>query len=668
MINIKINQVQYQVNNPELTLIQQCELNSIYIPRFCYHDRLSIAGNCRMCLVELETSIKPIIACSTSLTNNMSVYTNSKTVKKIRENILEFLLINHPLDCPICDQGGECDLQDQSMVFGSDRGRFVEIKRSVEDKDFGPFIKTIMTRCIHCTRCVRFFDEIAGAPFLGTMGRGKDTEVSMYVSGLLDSEISGNVIDLCPVGALTSKPYAFTSRPWELSSFETIDIFDSLASNIRVDVKGNTIMRILPKLNEEINEEWISDKIRFSYDGLRKDRLTFPLVKVRKNSIILFNYISWNLVFNKLKQLFSFYGNSILNVFGGELNDLFSLFLLRYWIESCNFFVNFYCRSLYLNPSVQSSFLFSDKINNLSIYKNFLFVNVNLKSEISVLNTRIRKLKWKFKDSINVYYIGPNVSLNYNYKHVGISKDSILLLTKGKHFLCNSYYNSKLCIMQNSSALSLSTLKKYNGNTSINNVISNISDLQYYFIGFSKAYGKFCSISNSALNIYYLFNYNKLIKFNPNNLNYIIYHGHHGSWNSMSANLILPSLAYTEYRGYFINLEGRIQVSEQLTYGPSSSKNSVDIFLNLITKPYSLSYLNNFYFKDLFNFLVPVDFYSDRLSLFCSYVCEGKCYSKDTHFNFSNFIYYNDNNIITINSSIYRKKERMLRRKKSYFK
>jgi NADH dehydrogenase (ubiquinone) Fe-S protein 1 len=663
MFLIKINQIPYQVTNPELTLLQQCEVNSIYIPRFCYHDRLSIAGNCRMCLVELETSVKPIIACSTSLTANMSVYTNSKTVKKIRENILEFLLINHPLDCPICDQGGECDLQDQSMVFGSDRGRFIEIKRSVEDKDFGPFVKTVMTRCIHCTRCVRFFDEVAGVPELGTMGRGRETEIGMYANNLLDSEISGNVIDLCPVGALTSKPYAFTSRPWELSSFETIDIFDSLGSNIRVDVKGNVIMRILPKLNEEVNEEWISDKIRFSYDGLRKDRLTFPLVKVRKNNNLLFNYSSWDIVFLKIKELFMMQLLCKFHIYGGELNDLFSLFLLRYWIESKNFFINFYCDSM-SNGNVQSSFLLKDNITSFAQFDNFLFVNVNLRSEVSVLNTRIRKIKWKMKDNIHISYIGPSIRSNYNQKHVGLSNYILLEVLRGKHFLCNSYINAKLCIIQNYANSQLNSLNKYNDLIHVNNINTNMSELQYNFISFANSHVVDHRFTTPYINVFYLFNYNKLLRLNKNNSNYVIFHGHHGNWNSMSAHLVLPSYAYTEYRGFFINLEGRIQVSEQLTYGPASSKSSVDIFLQFINKPYVLSYLNNSYFKDLFNLFIPVNHYSTKLSLFNSVTSEFK-YLVNPQFSTVTYSTMRDN-IVVSNSYILKKKSNIYKSVKKH--
>ena len=262
-----------------VTVLQACEQAGVDVPRFCYHQRLSIAGNCRMCLVEVEKSPKPVASCAMPVMPNMNIKTTTPLVKKAREGVMEFLLINHPLDCPICDQGGECELQDQSLIYGSDRSRFTEYKRAVEDKELGPLVKTVMSRCIHCTRCVRFATEVAGVQDLGVTGRGNMAEIGTYVSKLLTSELSGNVIDLCPVGALTSKPFAFTARAWELKFAESVDVTDGLGSNIRVDTRGTEVMRVVPRLHESVNEEWISDKARFSYDGLKRQRLDTPMVK-----------------------------------------------------------------------------------------------------------------------------------------------------------------------------------------------------------------------------------------------------------------------------------------------------------------------------------------------------------------------------------------------------
>ncbi|KTG01369.1 hypothetical protein cypCar_00036373 [Cyprinus carpio] len=271
---------------PGTTVLQACEKVGVQIPRFCYHDRLSVAGNCRMCLVEIEKAPKPVAACAMPVMKGWNILTNSEKTRKAREGVMEFLLSNHPLDCPICDQGGECDLQDQSMMFGADRSRFTEGKRAVEDKNIGPLIKTIMTRCIHCTRCVRFASEVAGVEDLGTTGRGNSMQIGTYVEKMFMSELSGNVIDLCPVGALTSKPYAFTARPWETRKTESIDVLDAVGSNIVVSTRGGEVMRILPRLNEDVNEEWISDKTRFAYDGLKRQRLTQPMVKDASGQLV----------------------------------------------------------------------------------------------------------------------------------------------------------------------------------------------------------------------------------------------------------------------------------------------------------------------------------------------------------------------------------------------
>jgi NADH dehydrogenase/NADH:ubiquinone oxidoreductase subunit G len=284
---LKIDKYYYPFNkDKDFTLIQLCENVNIFLPRFCYHSELSIAGNCRMCLVEISNSNKPVVACATSLTEGLVVKTNTILIKIIRESILEFLLINHPLDCPICDQGGECDLQDLLVVYGSDRGRFKESKRSVLDKEFGVMIKTIMTRCIHCTRCVRFSSELLGQPYLGAFGRGDSTEIGTYIKRVVDGNLVGNLIDLCPVGAITSKPYAFRARPWELCKTETIDILDSLCSSIRVDTKHNLILRVIPSINPKINDCWITDKIRFSYDSVTNQRLLSPLVLDNESNVV----------------------------------------------------------------------------------------------------------------------------------------------------------------------------------------------------------------------------------------------------------------------------------------------------------------------------------------------------------------------------------------------
>jgi len=378
------------------TILQACEKIGLYIPRFCYNEALSIAGNCRMCLIEIENSPKLMPACAIKIANNMKIYTKTNIVKKARESILEFLLINHPLDCPICDQGGECDLQDQAMVYGSDRGRFYEYKRSLQDKNAGPLIKTIMTRCIHCTRCIRYATEIAGIQVYGTTGRGKSMEVGTYISNLFNSEISGNVIDLCPVGALTSKPYAFTVRPWELKNIESIDVFDAMGSNIRIDTRGSEIMRILPKSNNKINQQWISDKTRFAYDGLKCQRLYYPMVKQDSKFIST----SWEKAIKLITQQILKTDKKKIGGFIGNFTDQETVLTLKKFLNqigSNNFFVEQHNGFITPNSNTcfdfRSNFLSKIELENFELedYDTILLIGSNPRYEASMLNVRLRQ-------------------------------------------------------------------------------------------------------------------------------------------------------------------------------------------------------------------------------------------------------------------------------------
>ena len=448
----------------DLTILQFCEFVYLLIPRFCYHDKLTVAGNCRMCMVEVTASIKPIIACATNIGYNMEVFTETSFVKRARENVLEFLLINHPLDCPICDQAGECDLQDQSLMYGSDRGRFKEMKRSVDDKEFGPVIKTIMTRCIHCTRCVRFADEIAGVHALGTIGRGMDTEIKMVLKNFFDSEISGNVVDLCPVGALTSKPYAFTGRPWELKSIETIDPLDGLNSNIRIDVKGNRIFRILPKKNEYVNEEWISDLIRFSYESVQFFRVKFPYLNIQnsnylcalvlsnRNFVSFRSRVSWEQCWELIKLLmnmnfqysFFFLGNEV----GAFISYMFYM-LFQHSYSSYLFIENEFQGLM----DFRKDYLFSSSIDSLFDDNYYFVYNLNLKEALPVLNARIKK---HFSNTLYrkyVLYIGSNVRWTFLVHHIGFSYWSFFCLFRGENLSSNFFLklsSRKLSILSDS--------------------------------------------------------------------------------------------------------------------------------------------------------------------------------------------------------------------------
>ena len=389
------------VNNQEvefeegMTILQACELAGAEIPRFCYHERLSIAGNCRMCLVEMEKSSKPVASCAMPATDGMKIKTNTPLVDKARKGVMEFLLANHPLDCPVCDQGGECDLQDQSLFYGLDSSRYTENKRQVKEKNMGPLIKTQMTRCIHCTRCIRFATEVAGIPELGAVGRGEDMEITTYLEKSMESELSANVIDLCPVGALTSKPYAFEARPWELKKTETIDVMDAVGSNIRVDTYGWEVKRVLPRINEDINEEWISDKTRYACDGLLKQRLDIPYI--RENGRL--QKSSWNKALKYLiDKLKSFKPNEIAGIVG-DLADLEMIYSFKSFFEKSIGSTNLECRQdrIYINPQERMNYIFNSSINGIEDSDFILLVGTNPRLEATILNARIRKVYTKKK-------------------------------------------------------------------------------------------------------------------------------------------------------------------------------------------------------------------------------------------------------------------------------
>jgi NADH-quinone oxidoreductase chain G len=429
MLKIHVDNLKVFVQ-PNTTILEACELVGVEIPRFCYYEKLSIAGNCRMCLVEVEKSPKPVVSCAMPVMVGMKIFTNTPLVKKAREGVLEFLLLNHPLDCPICDQGGECDLQDQAIAFGSDRSRFYDFKRTTEDKNVGPILKTIMTRCIHCTRCVRFASEIAGLGDLGTTARGTHTEIGTYIEKVFQSELSGNVIDLCPVGALTSKPYAFIARPWELKTVDSIDISDAIGSNIRIDYKETEIVRVLPRLNEELNEEWISNKTRFLYDGLKHQRLIYPYVSYSlEGTFFAKSWVESLEIFQKKLQgqMFCFGFTSptkgkIVAICGVNID-----------LETLLSFKNFMHRlgseniSFERDLRVESDYSFNYRLNsNETQIENAdfcLLIGVNPRYEGSLLNVRLRK---RFMDGrFQVASLGAVTNLTYPVNHIGLGTQQL---------------------------------------------------------------------------------------------------------------------------------------------------------------------------------------------------------------------------------------------------
>ena len=409
-----------------LTVLQACELAGVEIPRFCYHERLSVAGNCRMCLVELERAPKPIASCAMPVGDGMVIRTNTPGVEKARRGVMEFLLINHPLDCPICDQGGECDLQDQAMAYGYDRSRYAENKRAVKDKYMGPLIETIMTRCIHCTRCIRFSTEVAGVEDMGALYRGEHVEITT-LEDAIDSELSGNLVDVCPVGALTSKPYAFNARPWELRKTNSIDVMDAVGSNIRVDTRGREVMRVLPRLHEDVNEEWISDKTRHACDGLRRQRLDRPYVRGDDGKL---KAASWEEAFHAVAGRFSGLPGERIAAIAGDLCDAESMLALKQLMAELGS-ANLDCRQdgAKIDPSCRAGYLFNTSIAGIEEADAVLLVGTNPRWEAPLINARLRKRY--LKGGLKVGLIGEAVDLTYHCEYLGAGPETLQQLAEG---------------------------------------------------------------------------------------------------------------------------------------------------------------------------------------------------------------------------------------------
>jgi len=580
----------YSVEVPQNTsILQACEVAGVVVPRFCYHERLSVAGNCRMCLVEVEKMPKLQASCAVPVSPNMSIKTNTPSVKKAREGVLEFLLINHPLDCPICDQGGECDLQDQSLIYGGDRSRFKEFKRAVEDKNCGPLIKTIMTRCIHCTRCVRFANEVVGIPEFGTSGRGNFIEISTYINKLFTSELSGNVIDLCPVGALTSKPYAFLSRPWELKSVESIDLFDSIHSNIRIDCRGYEIVRVLPRLNEYINEEWISDKVRFSFDGLFNQRITEPLVKDVMGN---FKPIGWSEAINLIiqKMNLSNPGNIAFSI--GNFCDLESLTNVYKLRSVLNSAVLSESSIKSLDTDLSISYKFNTSLINLSKSDVCLLVGINPKIDGPLLNYHLRK---RFlSGNLKVGYIGSQLNLTFPSVHIGNSVNKFISVLEGKNAFCKLLRKSKNPTIIIGKSF-LNKLELLNFNLFINFVKSNLKIVTRFWNGlniFNSNSSDF-SYYNLGLNCNHLFVPHTLdllyIVENSRTITktikskFTVFQGHHGCANAQNSDLIIPSTSFGEKKSTFINCEGKLQYSQPCTLPMGKSKDSSLILSTILS-------------------------------------------------------------------------------------
>jgi NADH-quinone oxidoreductase subunit G len=582
MLKLKVNDIEVEVEEG-LTVLQACEKAGVEIPRFCYHEKLSIAGNCRMCLVEIEKSPKPIASCAMPAADGMNIKTNTPKIEKSRKGVMEFLLANHPLDCPVCDQGGECDLQDQSMFYGIDKSRFKENKRAVPDKNMGPLIKTQMTRCIHCTRCVRFATEVAGVPELGAIGRGEDMQITTYLEQSVQSELSGNVIDLCPVGALTSKPYVFEARPWELKKTETIDVMDAVGSNIRVDTYDWEVKRVLPIINEDINEEWISDKTRYACDGLLNQRLDTPYIRYNKK----FEKASWDEVYKIIKSKIENTNKDKICGFVGDLTNMETSFIFKEFFDRTLNTDRYESRTTqsFIDNSLRENYLFNSTINGIEDTDLILLVGTNPRFEATMVNARIRKAY--LKNNTKIISLSDVGDLTYPYEVLDgktqtirdifensndlskVIKDSekpmiiigeSFLNTKSANYLFNIIKkflieNNKMSVEWNSFNI-LSTDAATVGNLDLD-IINEKENL-------------LIDLKNNKFELVYLLGQDNL-NFNKKD-EFIIYQGSHGDKGAEIADVILPGAAYTEQTGHFTNLEGKVQKAYKASYPPGKAK------------------------------------------------------------------------------------------------
>ena len=591
MCEIYINNIKIKVNK-NLTVFQACQQLNIQIPRFCYHEHLKIAGNCRMCLVELRNSAKPVISCAMPILPNMEIFTNTPFIKKAREGILEFLLINHPLDCPICDQGGECDLQDQVMVYGSDKSRFFDWKRGIEDLNCGPFIKTIMTRCIHCSRCIRFINKISIQDNLGMIGRGNKSKISFYLKKIFQSEFSGNIIDLCPVGALTSKPYSFKNRPWELDKNYIIDIFDIIGTPLEIQTYKNEIIRILPKMNYQFSIPWITDRTRYFYDSLKYQRLLNPVLKINNT----FKKINFYLIFLIIKnQILKMDSSKILGVLN-EFHEITSLFFFKK-------FFNFLGINLISENSnnfdISNNYLFS--FHDLKMMKNLILINCNIRRELPILNLY---LKQKTEENrLQVYSIGYKNQLNYPIKHLGLNLNYLLIILEGKHEICKNLKKNTIflfgfnLIYFQKQILSLKSIYSHLNLIFVLNY-NNITKLNLAEIVFIKKY----NFLLKNINLLFLYNTNNFLLKNIKQNCFIIYIGHHYTFDAQNSNLLIPTKSFFEKDNIFLNFEGRIIKNLTILKNSINNQNDSSLFQNLIFF-FDLPFLKSYTFSEIFSYL-----------------------------------------------------------------
>jgi NADH-quinone oxidoreductase subunit G len=573
---------------PGTSVLQACEQLGIEIPRFCYHERLSVPANCRMCLVEMEKAPKPVASCAMPCADGMVIKTNTDLVHKARKGVMEFLLINHPLDCPICDQGGECDLQDQAMAYGFDRSRFHENKRAVKDKYMGPLIKTIMTRCIHCTRCIRFVDEIAGVPELGAVSRGEHMEVTTFVEKAIASELSSNLADVCPVGALTSKPYAFTSRPWELRKTESIDVMDALGSNIRVDTRGSEVMRVLPRLNEDINEEWLADKSRHANDGLKRQRLDRPYV--RRNGKL--QPASWDEAFGAIAERLKGVPGHRIAAVSGDTCDVESMMALKDLMTALGS-PNLDCRQdgTQYDTSARAGYLFNSTIAGIEKADAILLIGTFPRWEAPLVNARIRKRY--LMGGLKVAVIGEQRDLTYPYSYLGAGPQTLQEVADGRHEFCDVLKNAKRPML----IVGMGAFKRadgwavqaacrqvaeacnmiqpdWNGFNVLHTAAARVGALEIGFLPGEGGRGVnsiLAGAGSGEIDVVYLLGADEIDTAKLGST-FVIYQGHHGDRGAHRADVILPGAAYTEKNGYYVNTEGRVQMGRMAAFPPGEAR------------------------------------------------------------------------------------------------
>ncbi len=570
------------------TVLQACEEAGREIPRFCYHERLSIAGNCRMCLVEMEKAPKPVASCAMPAADGMVIHTDSPLVRKAREGVMEFLLINHPLDCPICDQGGECDLQDQAMGYGSGQTRFHENKRAVEEKYMGPLIKTIMTRCILCTRCIRFVDEIAGVPEIGAIGRGESTEVTTYLRHAVTSELSGNIIDLCPVGALTSKPYAFTARSWELRKTETIDVHDAVGAAVRVDTRGREVMRVLPRLNEDVNEEWLGDRSRFSYDGLKRQRLDRPYVR-RDGKL---TEATWDEAFAAIAERVKGLDGAKVAAIAGDLACTESMAALKDLMTALGS-PNLDCRQdgARLDAGCRAGYLFNTTIAGIADADACLLIGTDPRREATLINARLRK-RWR-TGGLRIAAVGPQVDLTYDVDYLGAGSQTLAEIAAGTHAFAQMLKNAKrpmLIVGQGAlarpdGAAVLAAARRiaedsgmigkdWNGFNVLHTAAARVGGLDLGFVPGEGGRDRDAILDGAAggeVEVVYLLGADE---FDMSRLGgaFVIYQGSHGDAGAHRADVILPGAAYTEKNATWVNTEGRVQQGFRAAFPPGDAR------------------------------------------------------------------------------------------------